>query len=106
MTVSSSFTSRDTSLNGCETRIASATPGRVLNWSGSRPPLLPVMPMATRCAPGMGWGVRPRARIRSTTASTSSVVAWGFITISIEVPPVASRASSACTPVARWDRHS
>ena len=71
MTVSSSFTSRETSLNGWETRIASATPGMVSNWPGSSPPLLPVMPIATRCAPGMGCGASPSARIFSTTASIS-----------------------------------
>ena len=83
MTVSSSFTSRDTSLNGCETRIASWTPGMVSKNSGSRPPLFPVIPMATRCAPGMGWAVSPRERIRSTTEATSPSLAWGFMTTSI-----------------------
>ncbi len=41
MTVSSSFTSRETSLNGCETRIASATPGIVSNWAVSMLPGFP-----------------------------------------------------------------
>ena len=39
MTVSSSFTSRETSLNGCETRSASATPGIEPNRSSGSSPV-------------------------------------------------------------------
>ena len=87
ITVSSAFTSRETSLKGCETRMASPTPGSTSKVAGSSPPLLPVMPMATRCAPGMAWGVRPSARIRSTTASISACVAPCRITTSMGAPP-------------------
>ncbi len=80
---SSSFTSRETSLKGWETRIASATPDMATKRSGSRAPLLPVIPIAVRCAPGMSCGVRPMARIFPFTASTSEGVAFGFITISM-----------------------
>ena len=62
MTVSSSFTSRDTSLKGCETRITSRTPGMASNWAPSRLPLFPVMPMAVP---------------RSASGGSSSVVGTG-----------------------------
>ena len=55
--VSSGFTSRLTSLKGCETGMASATPGIIRNGSGSSAPLLPVMPTAVRVAPGMTCGM-------------------------------------------------
>ena len=82
-TVSSSFISRETSLKGCETRMASRTPGMPSKSDGSSPPLFPVIPMAVRCAPGMAWGRSPRERIFSTTASTWASVALGFMTTSM-----------------------
>ena len=81
MTVSSSFTSRDTSLNGWETRSASATPGIEPNRSsGSSPVTWPITATTLRSVPVIGWGVSPRERIFSSTASNSSAaLAWGFI---------------------------
>ncbi len=91
MRVSSPLTSRETSFHGCETRMVSATPGKPSKRTGSSGPLLPVMPMATRSAPGMGCGVRPRERIRSATRSTSTSVALGFITMSMARESTARR---------------
>ena len=54
ITESSFFTSRLTSLYGFETGMASATPGSVSNSAGSSGPGFPVIPMAVRCAPGIG----------------------------------------------------
>ena len=59
MTVSSSFTSRETSLKGCETRRASATPGSMAKSSGSTAPVLPTTATTRRSVPEMGCGVRP-----------------------------------------------
>ena len=41
-------------------------------------PLLPVMPMAVRPAPGMGWAFRPSDSILSQTERTCSSVGVGF----------------------------
>ncbi len=83
-TVSSSFTSRDTSLKGCDTRSASATPDMLPNRSsGSSPVMWPITATTFRSVPTMGWGVSPRARIFSTTASNSAGVAWGFMAMNI-----------------------
>ena len=60
MTVSSSFTSRETSLKGCETRSASATPGMVpKRSSGSMPPVWPMTATTFRSVPVMACGVSP-----------------------------------------------
>jgi hypothetical protein len=69
--LSSGFTSRLTSLNGCEMATASTTPGSTRNGSGSTAPLLPVMPMAVRVPPGIACGCQPRRRISSLTRSIS-----------------------------------
>ena len=97
MTVSSSLTSRETSLKGWETRMASRTPGRLSKIDGSSPPLLPVIPMAVRWAPGMTWGRSPRERIFSTTASTWASVALGFITTSM-LGPASSKGGARIHP--------
>jgi hypothetical protein len=76
MTVSSSFTSRETSLNGCPTRIACATPGMSpKRSSGSKAAVWPSTAMARRSAPAMGCGVNLSDRIFSSTASTSASIA-------------------------------
>ena len=81
--MSSGFTSRDTSFHGCEIGTASATPLITLKSPGSSGPWLPVIPIATRVAPGISLGVNPSSRIRASTAATSSRVAPDFITISM-----------------------
>ena len=81
--MSSGFTSRDTSFHGFEIGTASATPVITLKSPGSSGPWLPVMPMASRVAPGISLGVKPSSRIRASTAATSSLDASAFITISM-----------------------
>ncbi len=61
--VSASCISRLASLYGLVTRISSITPGSTSSVRGSTAPMLPVMPMAVRIAPGMGCGVRSIRRI-------------------------------------------
>src|SRR5262249_36064462 len=53
----------------------------------SRAPLLPVTPMAVRCAPGMGCARYPSDSMRSQTARTCSSVACAFITTSMDQSP-------------------
>ncbi len=52
--------------------MTSSTPGRLSKAEVSRAPLLPVMPMAVRCAPGMAWALKPRASMARTTPSISA----------------------------------
>src|ERR1700757_4396571 len=61
----------------------STTPGMDSRMPRSTAPLLPVMPMAVRPAPGMGWALRPRDSILSQTERTCSSVAWDCMTTSI-----------------------
>ena len=49
--------------------MTSSTPGRLSKTGASSAPLLPVMPIAVRCAPGMGWALNPRASIASDDAA-------------------------------------
>src|SRR6478752_3559148 len=83
MKVSSGFTSRDTSFHGFEIGTASATPAMFVKWPGSTGPWLPVMPMASRVAPGISLGTNPSARTLSSTAAMSARDAPAFMTISI-----------------------
>src|SRR5690348_8662725 len=62
----------------------STTPGSDSRTPRSISPLLPVMPMAVRRDPGIGWALRPRLSIRWQTARTCSSVAWDCMTISME----------------------
>src|SRR5262249_3749548 len=50
----------------------------------STEPLFPVMPMAVRKEPGIGWALRPRLSIRSHTARICASVACDCMTINIE----------------------
>ena len=86
MIVSFSFTSRETSLKGCETRRASATPASMAKSSGSTAPVLPTTATTRRSVPEMGCGVSPRERTFSTTASKSAWVAWGFMAMNMATP--------------------
>ena len=86
ITVSSSFTSRLTSLYGFETRITSATPASSSMFPRSTSPWLPVIPIAVRCAPGSGCARYPSPSICSQTALISSGVACAFITTSMVLP--------------------
>ena len=74
-TVSSSLTSRETSLYGLVTGMHSMTPAMDSRTPRSTAPLLPVMPMAVRPEPGMGCAFRPRDSMRSQTARTCPSVA-------------------------------
>jgi hypothetical protein len=73
------------SLYGLLTRIASATPPRFSKCDGSMAPGLPVMPIAVRVVPGMGWALNPSSSITRRTASTWLSVASAFITINMTV---------------------
>ncbi len=83
ITVSSRCISRLASLYGLVTRMHSLTPGRTSNTWASTTPVLPVMPMAVRVAPGSGWGVRCCARMAASTRSTCSGVASDCMTTSM-----------------------
>src|SRR5579871_3834000 len=63
----------------------SMTPGMDSRTPRSMAPSLPVMPMAVRPAPGMGWALRPRDSIRSQTARTCASEAWDCMTTSMVV---------------------
>src|SRR6516164_9333336 len=52
------------------------TPSNRVKSDGSSGPLLPVMQMAVRCAPGISCGVYPSSRTRSVTARICSAVAF------------------------------
>ena len=65
--VSSPCISRLASLYGLVTRINSMTPGSTSRVRGSTAPMLPVMPMAVRVAPGIGCGARFIRRMASST---------------------------------------
>ena len=81
--VSSGLTSRETSFHGFDTGTASATPDITVKIPGSSGPWLPVMPIASRVAPGISLGVNPSSRIFASTAATSSFEASAFMTISM-----------------------
>src|SRR5262249_53096668 len=92
--------SRLASLYGLVTRISSRTPGSTSRFLGSIAPVLPVMPMAVRVGPGIGWGVRPISRIVAKARSTCSGVAWLCMTTSIAGLGGASlRRDGRCVPV-------
>src|SRR6266849_3643896 len=65
----------------------SMTPGRDSRMPRSIAPLLPVMPMAVRRDPGMGWAFRPRLSMRLQTSRTCSSVACDCITTSMDNSP-------------------
>src|SRR4249919_25070 len=71
--------------------MTSSTPGMLSNTGRSSVPRLPVMPIAVRCAPGIGWALKPRVSIARTTPAMSSCVAPCRITTSIGSPRVPSR---------------
>src|SRR6266542_1916902 len=62
--------------------MTSSTPGRLSKTGASTAPRLPVIPMAVRWAPGMGWALNPRASMAATTPRISSGVALCRITTS------------------------
>src|SRR5258707_11444394 len=79
--------------------MTSSTPGRLSKTGASSAPLLPVTPMAVRCAPGMGWALKPRASIASATPRISSAVAPLRITTSTLPParrPIVSKHVMIC----------
>ena len=82
-TVSSCFTSRETSLYGAVTGMHSATPFIKRKCPGSMGPLLPVMPMAVRPAPSIACGVNPSSRTRASMAACCSGVTSVCRTISM-----------------------
>src|SRR6266436_4495684 len=82
-TVSSCFTSRETSLYGAVTGMQSATPGSSRKWPGSMGPLFPVIPIAVRPAPEIGWGVKPSSRTRPSMVACACGVTSGCRTMSI-----------------------
>ncbi len=57
------------------TGITSSTPGMLSNTGRSTAPRLPVMPIAVRCAPGIGCAFHSRASIARTTPAISAAVA-------------------------------
>jgi hypothetical protein len=63
--------------------MASATPGRLSKRTASTGPVLPVMPMAVRDAPGRGCALSPNSSTVRTTSSTCAAVASAFITMSM-----------------------
>ena len=65
--------------------MASATPGMFSKCEGSTAVWLPVMPMAVRVAPGIGWGLYPSSSMTRKTVSICASVASDFITISMLV---------------------
>src|ERR1041385_4065679 len=65
--------------------MTSLTPGNVSRISGSAPPCAPVTPMAVRCAPGMGWALRPIFSTCLTMASICSGRAPASMTTSMTV---------------------
>src|ERR1700733_3795617 len=65
----------------------SMTPGIESREPVSTAPVLPVMPIAVRPAPGIGWARYPSDSIRSHTARTCSSVALDCITTSIDRSP-------------------
>src|SRR3990172_6263927 len=62
--------------------MTSSTPGRLSKTGRSTAPRLPVMPIAVRCTPGMGWALKPRASMAATAPRISSGVALWRITTS------------------------
>src|SRR6266542_3824612 len=79
--------------------MTSSTPGRPSKTGASSAPLLPVTPMAVRCAPGMGCALKPRASIASATPRISSAVAPLRITTSTLPParrPIVSKHVMIC----------
>jgi hypothetical protein len=82
-TLLSLFVSRETSLYGAETGMISRTPGRFSRPVGSTVPRLPVMPIATRWAPGIGVALRPICSTASITRATAAASARESMTMSI-----------------------
>ena len=68
--------------------MTSSTPGIEAKSARSTTPMLPVMPIAVRCAPAMACALRPCASIFRTTPSTCSGAASIFITISMRSAPL------------------
>src|SRR5205823_1060724 len=69
----------------------SLTPSSTSSRRASTAPVLPVMPMAVRVAPGSGWGVRSSSRIRSSTRAIWSWEASDCMTTSMGVFRAARR---------------
>src|SRR5262245_33743198 len=65
--------------------MTSVTPGRFSKAPRSTVPRLPVIPIAVRCAPGMGCAWSPRVSTAATTRRMSSGEAAESITISMRV---------------------
>src|SRR5205814_5662179 len=63
--------------------MTSLTPANVSRISGSAAPCAPVMPIAVRLAPGIGWALRPILSTCRTTASICSGRAPASITTSM-----------------------
>src|SRR6185295_3196181 len=97
------LTSRETSFQGLDTVTASAMPLRCANSPGSSGPWLPVMPMATRVGPGISLGVKFSSRTVALTASSSSRLAFAFITISMDVPGASACWSALAAPFGGGD---
>jgi hypothetical protein len=85
-TVFSGRHSRDTCLYGLLTYSTCATPSIPAMCEPSTCPSLPMSPTAVRCAPGIGTGSKPIARMAPHTSSTWRVVAPACITTSMPVP--------------------
>ena len=81
----SRLASRETSLYGAETGMTSLTPGRFSKAPASTVPRLPVIPMAVRWAPGIGWACKPSPWTVPTTRWMSSAVAAASMTMSMRV---------------------
>src|SRR5262245_11155565 len=65
--------------------MTSVTPGRFSKAPRSTDPRVPVMPIAVRCAPGMGCAWRPRLSTAETTRRMSSGEADASMTINMRV---------------------
>src|SRR6202050_4661875 len=82
-TLFSCLSSRLTSLKGLLTGMHSTTPDMPSSVPTSTAPLLPVIPIAVRAAPGIGWAFIPADSRRWQTARICSSVAWASMTTSI-----------------------
>src|SRR5512140_1492763 len=92
--------------------MTSRTPGRFSKAAGPTVPLLPVMPIAVRWAPGIGSAFSPSFSAAATTPSTSLPVAVRSMTMSTAGVPlpafilhVAAIARSPAAPEVPMPRH-
>ncbi len=94
ITVSSARNSRDVSLNGREMGVTVSTAAMLARpriSSDLRGATSPTTAITVRSAPTWSYGVRPSARMRLLTASTSASVAELFMTTNIDVLPGVGR---------------